>query len=213
MLSISKSVYSLPDLPKERTKNLRVLCLGLPRSGTESLQSALKILGFNGVAHGFEWWMNSPNTSMLYCELMHLKLHDKLPDPNILRKEYFDRILGDKEATTDVPAAWFAAELLQAYPDAIVILNRRRDVKAWKASFRASVLPMMQSWKYWLASWFEAELFWGVWLTRLGHQRFLFNGNFEANAEKAYIEHYQSLEAILQAEGRSYLDWSVEDDW
>lgn len=144
---------------------------------------------------------------------MHLKLHDKLPDPNILRKEYFDRILGDKEATTDVPAAWFAAELLQAYPDAIVILNRRRDVKAWKASFRASVLPMMQSWKYWLASWFEAELFWGVWLTRLGHQRFLFNGNFEANAEKAYIEHYQSLEAILQAEGRSYLDWSVEDDW
>lgn len=75
-----------------------------------------------------------------------------MPAPEVLRERYFDRLLGDMEASTDVPTVWFAPELLQAYPDAKVILNSRRDIKAWKESFRASVLPMMQSWPYWLAS-------------------------------------------------------------
>ncbi|KAJ5629427.1 hypothetical protein N7528_003084 [Penicillium herquei] len=215
MLSIARSMYPLPELPKatKRSRPMRVLCLGLPRSGTDSLHNALEILGLDGVFHGYEWWMNPPNTSMLYCELIQLKLQGRLPSPEVLRERYFDRLLADKEALTDIPPAWFAPELLQAYPEAKVILNRRRDVQAWKCSFRDSILPMMQSWKYWFASWFEAELFWGVWLTRLGHDKFLFKGNFEANAEKAYIGHYENLERILEAEGRAYLDWSVEDDW
>ncbi|KAJ5713510.1 uncharacterized protein N7483_010691 [Penicillium malachiteum] len=150
---------------------------------------------------------------MLYCELMQLKLLGCPPSSEILRERYFDRVLADKVALTDVPPVWFAPELLQAYPEALVILNRRRDIQDWKCSFRDSILPMMQSWKYWLASWFEAELFWGVWLTRLGHDEFLFKGDFEAHAEKAYIGHYENLEKILEAEGRAYLDWSVEDDW
>lgn len=213
MLSIAKSIYTVAETPLNRQRDLKVLCLGLPRSGTESLHDALQIIGFNGVAHGFDWWLLHPNTSMLYCELMILKLQNRLPPPEILRRDYFDRILADKEATTDVPAAWFAPELIQAYPEALVVLNRRRDLGAWKDSFRASVLPMMQSWKYWLGGWFNAELFWGVWLTDMGHDKFLFRGDFEANAEKAYTDHYESLEKLLQKEDRKYLDWSVQDGW
>lgn len=148
---------------------------------------------------------------MLYCELMILKLQNRLPPPDILQRDYFDRVLADKEVTTDVPAAWFAIELVQAYPEALVVLNRRRDVGAWKRNFRASVLPIMQSWKYWLGGWFNAELFLGVWLTDMGHDKFLFRGDFEGNAEKAYTQHYEELEKILQKDGRKYLDWSVED--
>ncbi|KAJ5610816.1 hypothetical protein N7510_007535 [Penicillium lagena] len=213
MPSITRAVYSLPELPRQRSRPLRLLCLGLPRSGTESLRNVLQALGYDGVAHGIDWWLNHPNTSMLYCELMQLKLQDRVPEPEVLRTRYFDRILADEEATTDIPAAWFAEELLQAYPDAMVVLNRRRDVQDWKNSFRASVLPMMQSWKYWLASWFNAELFWGVWLTDMGHRKFLFQGDFEKNGEAAYLGHYSNLEKILQAEKRPYLDWSVDDGW
>lgn len=131
-----------------------MICLGLPRSGTESLKGALETLGFGGVAHGFEWWLHHPNHSALYCELLLLKLQKRMPSPEVIRELYFDRLLGDMDASTDVPTVWFASELLQAYPDAKVILNRRRDIQAWKESFRASVLPMMQSWLYWMASWF-----------------------------------------------------------
>lgn len=72
---------------------------------------------------------------------------------------------------------------------------------------------MMQSWQYWIASWFDAELFWGVWLTRLGHETFLFKGDFEKNVETAYQDHYQHLELVLRANDRDYLDWSVDDGW
>ena len=213
MLSICKSIYPLPEPPQSRSQPLRVICLGLPRSETESLHNALQILGFDGVSHGFEWWLHHSNRSMLYCELMLLKLQNRMPSPEILRERYFDRLLGDMEATTDVPSVWFATELLQAYPDARVILNRRRDLQAWKKSFRASVLPMMQSWHYWFASWFNAELFWGVWLTDMGHRQLLFRGDFEKNAERAYLNHYEGLEQMLKANDREYLDWSVEDGW
>lgn len=213
MLSILKFIYRVPEPPQERSKSLRVICLGLPRTGTESLKSALEILGFDGVAHGFEWWLRHPNHSMLYCELLLLKLQNRMPCPEVLRERYFNRLLGDMEASTDVPTVWFATELLQAYPDAKIVLNRRRDIQAWKKSFRTSVLPMMQSWQYWIASWFNAELFWGVWLTRLGHQTFLFTGDFEKNAEKAFSDHYEGLEQMLKANEREYLDWSVDDGW
>ncbi|GLA27278.1 hypothetical protein AnigIFM63326_004473 [Aspergillus niger] len=187
MLSILKRIYRLPEPQPKRSRPLRVLCLGLPRSGTESLKGALETLGFGGVAHGFEWWLHHPNHSALYCELLLLKLQKRMPSPEVIRELYFDRLLGDMDASTDVPTVWFASELLQAYPDAKVILNRRRDIQAWKESFRASVLPMMQ------------KLFWGVWLTRLGHQTLLFRGDFEKNAEKAYRNHYEGLELILKA--------------
>ncbi|GCB21755.1 hypothetical protein AAWM_04640 [Aspergillus awamori] len=213
MISILKRMYRLPEPQPKRSRPLRVICLGLPRCGTESLKGALETLGFGGVAHGFEWWLHHPNHSVLYCELLLLKLQNRMPTPEVIRERYFDRLLGDMDASTDVPTVWFASELLQAYPDAKVILNRRRDIQAWKKSFRASVLPMMQSWLYWIASWFNAELFWGVWLTRLGHQTLLFNGDFEKNAEKAYRNHYEGLELILEANNRDYLDWSVNDGW
>lgn len=213
MLSILKGIYPLPEPQHKRSRQLRVICLGLARSGTESLKSALETLGFGGVAHGFEWWLHHPNHSILYCELLLLKLQNRIPSPKVLRERYLDRLLGDTDASTDVPTVWFATELLQAYPDAKIILNRRRDIQAWKKSFRASVLPMMQSWQYWIASWFNAELFWGAWLTRLGHQTLLFKGDFEKNAEKAYQDHYKHLELTLKANDRDYLDWSVDDGW
>lgn len=152
MLSILKCIYPLPEPQQKRSRSLRVICLGLPRSGTESLKSGLETLGFGAVAHGFEWWLRYPNYSILYCELLLLKLQNRMPASKIIRECYFDRLLGHMDASTDVPTVWFATELLQAYPEAKVILNRRRDVKAWKKSFRASVLPMMKNWQYWFAS-------------------------------------------------------------
>lgn len=140
---ISSLLYPLPSPPKTRTKDLKVLCLGLPRSATESLSHALRKLGYNGVSHGFDWWLQHANCSKLYYELALLRARDRLPAPHILRTEYFDRILGVYEATTDIPQAWFAEELLRAYPDAKVVLNRRTDVQAWKKSFRESVKPML----------------------------------------------------------------------
>jgi hypothetical protein len=48
-------VYSLPaPPPRTRTKPMEVLCVGMPRSGTESLQHALLKLGVGGRRRGFQ---------------------------------------------------------------------------------------------------------------------------------------------------------------
>lgn len=122
-------------------------------------------------------------------------------------------MLGDCEATTDIPTVWFSHELLAAYPDAKVVLNRRNDVKAWKKSFQASVLPILENWEYWLHSWFDAELFWGLWLSRHLHLSWLFEGDFENTAERVYEEYYENLEKELERNGRDFLRWGVEDGW
>lgn len=54
MLPILRLIYPLPEAQQTRTKPLQAICLGLPRSGTKSLKTALEILGFDGVTHGFE---------------------------------------------------------------------------------------------------------------------------------------------------------------
>ncbi|KAI1104090.1 hypothetical protein F4804DRAFT_308213 [Jackrogersella minutella] len=57
--------YSLPEPPKrERTKPMQVLCVGLPRSGTESLQHALLKLGYDHTLHGWDIALENPR----YCE-------------------------------------------------------------------------------------------------------------------------------------------------
>lgn len=58
-------VYSLPEpLPRKRTKPMEVLCVGLPRSGTESLQHALLKLGYDHTLHGWDIILEEPN----YCQ-------------------------------------------------------------------------------------------------------------------------------------------------
>ncbi|KAK4621760.1 hypothetical protein CLAFUW4_07565 [Fulvia fulva] len=45
------------------------------------------------------------------------------------------------------------------------------------------------------------------------HTRQLFKSDFEANAETAYRQHYDRIRELLNDQGRSYLEWSVEDGW
>ncbi|CAK4033096.1 Hypothetical predicted protein [Lecanosticta acicola] len=207
-------LYPVPDPPARRQKELKIICLGLPRSGTESLNNALRILGYDDVDHGFRWWAKYPHFGKLWMRLRLALQEGRLLDPPTLRREYFDRLLYDCEATTDIPSVWFAHELMAAYPQAKVILNRRQDVKAWKASFRGSVLPMLRGWDWYVWSFFDRDLFWSLWLSRSQHGRIsLGPGDFEQHAEATYVGHFERLEAVLREQGRLYLDWSVEDGW
>ena len=65
----------------------------------------------------------------------------------------FDRLLGDFDAGADVPFATFGTDLIEAYPDAKVILNTR-DVDSWLGSMRktAGAVLAWPSWKY-VAPW------------------------------------------------------------
>jgi Sulfotransferase domain len=120
--------------------------------------------------------------------------------------------MGHCMAVTDIPAVIFAGELLDAYPEAKVILNRRSDIMEWKKSFRATTLAAERSWVMWICSFFNSELFWMQSISTLIIQT-LFEGDFESNAEIAYLRHYEKLEEKLKRLNRDYLDWEAQQGW
>ena len=208
-----KILYPLPEPNRRRDRPMQVLCLGISRSGTESLRAALILLGYDGVAHGFEWWLDRVHDSITWTSMAQAKFrsagHESVSP---LTRDDFDRVLGDRAATTDVPTVWFAQELLQAYPEAQVVLNYREDVEAWKTSFRQSVLPIIDSTRYQFMRFFQSELFWAIRLTNMCWPRW-YKHDFERYAADSYLTHYATLEALLASQQRPFLRWKPSDGW
>jgi hypothetical protein len=165
--TLLERLYAIPNPPppRVRTQPMQVLCVGLPRTGTESLQQALIKLGYNHTYHGWDvvydpdgcyspgWvalarkkWYSAPKAG-----------HSGRP---MITREEFDELLGHSVAVTDAAASVFAADLIRAYPEAKVVLNMRRDTEAWEKSLKNTLVHANESWAWWIASWFDRECFW-----------------------------------------------------
>ena len=167
-------VYAMP--PRKRTKPMEVLCVGLPRSGTESLQHALLRLGYDHTFHGWDIIYEEPNYCQQWVRLCRRKWFGSLDGNTTITAADFDALLGHSVAVTDAAASVFAAELVAAYPDAKVILNYRKDLDAWHTSaihtlVRANSLVLLL-----LLSILSRECFWSWHL----FVRFMWPGLFRA---------------------------------
>ena len=98
---------------------MEVLSLGMPRTGTASMQAALQLLGYSDVHHGFAL-VDQPYSSNLWEKAVEAKFLLKgVPCDRAM----FDALLGGYAATTDAPSAFFAEELLASYPHVRFPLN------------------------------------------------------------------------------------------
>lgn len=111
-------------------KQMSVLCLGLSRSGTDSLRATLLILGYQDVYHGFVITAEQREDCAFWVLLMRLKFDSTGTENNKFVGS--DSVLRNCEAVTDGPANVFSEELLSFNPHAKVILEptpqRRRLV-------------------------------------------------------------------------------------
>ncbi len=105
---------------------LQVIGAGWGRTGTESLKSALEILGFDRCFHMFEL-LKTPGQVVQFEKLAR----GEKPDYEDLFRGYLSAV--------DFPAALYYRELLAEYPDAKVILTVR-DPDAWYASASGTIL-------------------------------------------------------------------------
>ncbi|KAJ0127095.1 hypothetical protein HZ326_29801 [Fusarium oxysporum f. sp. albedinis] len=110
----------------ERTVPMEVLCLGYGRTGTRSLRDQLLTLGFHHSYHTFDAVYRDFYDCKLWIDLLEAK-YDRGEKP---LREDFDKLLGHCKAVVDMPAAYFAEELIEYYPDAKVILTIR-DPESW----------------------------------------------------------------------------------
>lgn len=115
-----------------RTVPMEVLCLGYSRTGTLSMHKAMTVLGYPNPYH-FSSILDNVLDCDLWLQALNAKFHGKGPVP---RKPFWDALLGHVGAVTDAPCILFARELLEAYPDAKVVLVER-EIESWFASWMA----------------------------------------------------------------------------
>lgn len=125
------------------------------------------------------------------------------------RKEW-DQLLGHVEAVTDFPAALFVEELVEAYPDAKVVLTVR-DVDVWYQSMQQTIIKQTYSALGTLMGWIDPELFGEAnQMCRTGFDG-LFDGDFEMNGKRAFKDHYDLVRRVVPAE--NLLEWKPQDGW
>ena len=208
-------LYHTPKPTQTRSVPLEVICVGISRSGTESLQRALLKLGYDHTYHGFDIAV-SPGHHEAWCRLAFKKYSraSAIAGESCITAEDFDPILGNCAAVTDSAGAGFAIEFIQAYPDAKVILNTREDLNKWYASINATFGqdPMWSNPLAHLRTYFSANLYW----RRLGLNECwykFFYDDFEATGKWRYRAHSNEIRGILSKQPERLLEWTVEDGW
>ncbi|OTB04865.1 hypothetical protein M426DRAFT_73217 [Hypoxylon sp. CI-4A] len=212
-------VYSLPEPPpRKRTKPMEVICVGMPRSGTESLQHALIKLGYDHTFHGWDITFEDPNYCQQWARLARKKWLGPLDGETGITAADFDALLGHSVAVTDTAASVFAAELVAAYPDAKVVLNYREDLDKWHGSITSTIARADSHWPLFLLSCLSRECFW-AWHS---HVRLMYPALFRAldgniktgiarNGKWVCREHSNMIRGLVPKE--RLLEWCVEDGW
>ena len=111
--------------------SLRVVGVGLGRTGTYSLKFALERLLNAPCYHMFE----------VFDHPEHVGVWEAAVDGNLPN---WDDLLGGYQATVDWPAAAFWSDLVDAYPDAVVVLSVR-PTAAWWRSASHTIFELIQS--------------------------------------------------------------------
>lgn len=202
---------------RTRKRPMRVLVLGLPRTGTTTVCAALRKLGYT--PHHMRNILTSPSQLQLWQEAVNLTLLP--PSERPIRQRHvppyglkeFDKLLGDYDLVADLPGALFAQELIEAYPDAKVILTLRK-YEDWEKSMRGSIWLLL-IWRLFILCRI-ANITQIAPLTRLMHSLFhIHNGNNYGGpeAKEAYNRHYDNIRKIIPKDRLLEVAFASDLDW
>jgi hypothetical protein len=110
-----------------QTQTIELIGAGLPRTGTLTQKVALEELGLGPCYH----WVD------LLADLDQLERWSQALDGDA----DWGAIFKGARSTVDWPGGYFYRELLDAYPDAKVLLSVR-DPESWERSFRETIVTM-----------------------------------------------------------------------
>ncbi|KAL1863869.1 hypothetical protein Daus18300_008018 [Diaporthe australafricana] len=180
---------------------MKVLVLGLCRTGTMSVRTALRSLGYLETYHMRAASTETPRD----CELWMQAIKAKWDGEGTFEKEDWDQLLGHCQAVCDLPAAAFAPELIAAYPKAKVILTTRDPESTAKTIYQGITDPTSQVISHfdWAFSLYRPMLV-ALW------ER-LFEGDFENRGVEVFKRHYDLVRELVPAD--RLLEYNVGDGW
>ncbi|KAI3552260.1 yetA [Colletotrichum filicis] len=195
-------------------KEMKVLSLGMTRTGSASITKALTILGFQGVHHGIQA-ISSPREWALFSRAAD-SVFPTLPTHNgapFTRKDW-EALFGSYEAVTDM-GSFFALQLIEAYPEAKVILVER-DVDSWFHSMDEAIFKTTWGLRANLIIDFLGPA-WGLNGGRTLRKILLgFYGvrnvkEMREVAKDRYRQHYAEVRAVVPKD--RLLEFKLEDGW
>jgi hypothetical protein len=202
----------------KRTVPMQVLCFGLPRTGTQSMQEAMAILGYESPYHFSSIFANLRDADMWQTALRHKqRMVAQSPvrqNDEFDYRDHFDQLLGHAQAISDVPGVSLWRELAAAYPDARIILVER-DIDNWVRSMEnlldASLNPVGQYLFRYLDPWFFGRIFStsACWI----HLMFgsTDRSTCKARLREVYKQHYADVRAELPKE--RLLNYQLGSGW
>ncbi|KAL1862513.1 hypothetical protein VTK73DRAFT_6765 [Phialemonium thermophilum] len=196
--------------------NMKVLVLGLPRTGTQSLADALTHLGFGPVYHMRDVGKN--NHQGFWIEAIEVKFESppgEKQGPALGRKK-FDTVLAGFEGVADFPAAIFPEELLDAYPEAAVVLSTR-DEDGWYASMMSTLWHHHTRRREQLQATRGGEPLSAPQLSmaRLAdkYHHHCWNDDFPAYGRETFRRHNALVKESAARTGRRFLEYRVGEGW
>ncbi|KAL7929248.1 hypothetical protein V8C35DRAFT_325238 [Trichoderma chlorosporum] len=195
-----------------------ILCLGLPRSGTLSIVTALRQLGYSHVHHGAEQVFNSANwTASIRASRACFPVWytDGNQESAPFVKKDWDAFLGHYQVVSDF-AGFYGQHIAKVYPTAKVILVQR-SYDSWYKSFDSAILQaLFQPVRAFLFQRLIAPV---TGITAFAAHPYIVFGSFKArnvhetrlNARAVYDEHYAAVRKTVPPE--KLLEFKLEDGW
>ncbi|KAF9877042.1 hypothetical protein CkaCkLH20_05308 [Colletotrichum karsti] len=143
------------------------------------------------------------------CLLWSEALAAKFDGVGEFGKDKWDALLGHCQAVCDWPAASFAEELIDAYPDAKVLLTTR-DVDKWYNSAIDTVNWRANDTFLWALSFVDwaSSMYYPMlnkyWTT-------IFKGDFEKNGKEVFLAHNEHIRKLVPAD--NLLEFRMSDGW
>ncbi|KAL9533749.1 Ava biosynthesis cluster protein [Sphaerulina musiva] len=206
-------IDQIPELTTTTTQppqQMQVLCLGLSRTGTMSIWTALRMLGYR--TYHFKEIHKPENLrdKHLLCwrEAFYAKLYGS---GKPYSHEDFYKLLQRYDAVTDAPAVNFSDELIAAYPGAKVVLSTRNPER-WLESMVRSYHAVLESPVFRIASILDLPL---SLLSEVFELvlRDLTGGDWRSRQKlsEAFDRHNAHIRAIVPKE--NLLEWEPSHGW
>lgn len=185
---------------------LKLICAGLPRSGTTSLKSALD----NDLNYGPCMHMEHV---MPFVHMIKLCTAAQDEEDKVKRQKILHEIFDGFVSAADYPCQIFVEDLVEMYPDAKLILNMRGSPEAWRKSVAGS-LQYFSGMTYHVTTYliptdyhmhFLQTSLQRLWFKRYGIESFW---NIET-----YNTHNDQIRRIVKEHGKELLEWTVAQGW
>ncbi|KAK2689034.1 hypothetical protein QWA68_011585 [Fusarium oxysporum] len=191
--------------PNSEEVPLLVIGAGLPRAATSSMQAAFEKLGCGPCMHMAEIL---PHPSRL--RLFIAALREKNPE---VRQKMVKQLIHGHRSICDLPVVYFTPDMMDAYPDAKIVLNQRPDPEVWAKSAEESFWFFFSPWFYWVGLLWSSDRMWytlNMESINLGKEKY---GSANIFSAEMYSKYNEEVLAEAKKRNREVLQFKAEDGW